>query len=69
MDVEVRVARSADMLQWGPAEKAIHAALETVEAMPPDYRLSTASAYLVQAKIMVSAYLDDLPGNAFVAQG
>jgi hypothetical protein len=45
-----------------PAERAIYDAMQAVEAMPADVRLTDAVMLLGQAKDKVSDYVDAQPG-------
>lgn len=46
-----------------PAELAIHKAMEEVESMPPDERLTDAIILLNKAKDLVSDFVDDPSGD------
>lgn len=50
--------RRAQMLEWVPAEKAIHDAVQAVEAMPADPRLTDAVILLQKAKDRVADFVD-----------
>jgi pyridoxal biosynthesis lyase PdxS len=52
------IPRRARMDRWVPAEHAIHAAIEAVERMPADVRLTDAVVLLGQAKDRVADYVD-----------
>lgn len=46
---------------WQPAELAIHDAMQAVEKMPADIRLTNAVILLIKAKDLVSDFIDDNP--------
>jgi hypothetical protein len=52
--------RRIDMLRWTPAERAIHAAIEAVEAAGADVRLTDAVILLSQAQGKVADYVDGI---------
>lgn len=53
------IGRRARMDLWVPAEKAIHDAMQEVEKMPPDTRLTNAVILLQQAQSSVADFVDD----------
>jgi hypothetical protein len=46
---------------WTPAERAIHEAMQAVERLPADVRLTDAVILLGQAQAKVADYVDDIP--------
>ena len=61
------IPRRARMEQWSPAERAIYDALQAVEAMPADERLTDAVVLLGAAKDSVADYLDGVRKRRFVS--
>jgi hypothetical protein len=58
-DIEIEeVPRRADMRRWTAAERAIYDALQAVEAMPADVRLTDAVTLLGAAKDSVADFID-----------
>jgi hypothetical protein len=56
------------MTKWVAAEKAIYDAMQAVEAMPADDRLTDAVCLLGQSRKRVADYVDGvLPGRCFPA--
>jgi len=55
---ESEIPRRARMDQWTPAEKAIQAAIDVVESMPADGRLTDAVIFLGKARERVADYVD-----------
>ena len=53
--------RRSDINQWVPAEKAIAAAMVSVEEMPADPRLTDAVVLLGKAREYVSDFVDGVP--------
>lgn len=47
--------------QWTPAEHAIDAAMQAVEALPADERLTAAVVLLGDARQRVADYVDGVP--------
>lgn len=54
------VPRRVDTQRWTPAERAIFDAVEAVEAMPADARLTAAVILLGQARHKVADYVDGI---------
>jgi hypothetical protein len=52
------IARRSRIDLWSPAEKAIGLAVERVEAMPADVRLTDAVVLLSEARKKVADYLE-----------
>lgn len=52
------IPRRNRMDQWTPAEHAIDAAVQAVEAMPADVRLTDAVTLLYEARQAVADYVD-----------
>jgi hypothetical protein len=50
--------RRIQMEHWVPAEKAIHEALQVVEKMPADTRLTMAGLKLTEAQWLVADFID-----------
>lgn len=50
--------RRSDTLQHTPAEKAITDAMEAVESLPPDTRLTKAISLLTNARMKVADYVE-----------
>jgi len=57
---EAAVPRRIDMLRWTPAERAIYEAIQAVEALPPDVRLTDAVILLGQAQTKVADFVDGI---------
>jgi len=56
------IPRRNQTLQWTPAERAIYDAMQAVEAMPADTRLTDAVILLGKARDRVADYVDGV-GN------
>jgi hypothetical protein len=54
------IPRRARMEHWTPAERAIYDALQAVEAMPADARLTAAVVLLGAARDSVADYVDGI---------
>jgi len=54
--------RRIQMLKWCPAEKAIYDAMQVVEGMAADVRLTDAVVLLGKARDRVADFIDDVPG-------
>jgi hypothetical protein len=52
------IPRRNDMQRWSDAERAIYAAMEAVEKMPADVRLTDAVVLLGAARDSVADYID-----------
>lgn len=55
------IPRRARVDRWCDAEKAIQAAVDAVEAMPADVRLTDAVNHLWEARQSVADYVDGVP--------
>ncbi len=55
------IPRRAYMPEWVPAEKAVQDAVDEVEKMPADIRLTEAVMLLGQARDKVADYIDSFP--------
>ena len=55
------IPRRARIDLFVPAEKAIFEAIQVVEAMPPDVRLTHAVNKLAEARALVADYVDGVP--------
>lgn len=53
------IPRSHRMDQWTPAERAIHDAVQAVEEMGADVRLTKAVRLLAEAQASVAAFVDE----------
>lgn len=62
------ITRRADMQQWSEAELAIYLAVQAVEALPADVRLTDAVILLGAAKDSVADFLDGIDKRRSVAQ-
>lgn len=58
--MENKIPRRAIMPDWCKAEKAIYDAMQEVEKLSADIRLTQAVTLLSQAKDKVSDYIDEL---------
>lgn len=63
------IPRRAQMQQWTPAERAIYDALQAVEAMPADERLTDAVVLLGAARDSVADFVDGVQQRRFVGVG
>ena len=54
------IPRRAEMTKWTTAEKAIYDAMQAVEAMPADVRLTDAVVLLGAARDSVADYVDGI---------
>lgn len=59
VDTSNTIARRAQMQLWSPAERAIYNAMEEVEKMDADTRLTDAVILLGKAKDLVSDFIDN----------
>lgn len=67
--VNNEIPRRIDMQRWNEAEKAIHAAVQAVEAMPADVRLTDAVVLLGAARESVADYQDGVsPKRRYVRE-
>lgn len=63
------VPRRSQMEKRSEAEAAIHLAMQSVEAMPADVRLTDAVTLLGAARDSVADYLDGIDRRRFVSHG
>jgi hypothetical protein len=69
-DIKIEeVPRRADMRRWTAAEKAIYDALQAVEAMPADVRLTDAVTLLGAAKDSIADFIDGVESSRSVSSG
>ncbi len=54
------IPRRSQMTQWTPAERAIYEAVQAVEAMPADPRLTEAVVLLQAARDYVADFVDGI---------
>lgn len=57
------IPRRARMDQWTPAERSIYDAMQAVEEMPADVRLTNAVNLLHQARDLVADFVDNIPAK------
>lgn len=58
-----KIPRRSKVLEWTPAEKAINDAVQAVETMPADVRLTEAVCLLSQAQNKVADFVDGVNSN------
>lgn len=63
------IPRRSNIQTWTDAERAIQAAVDAVEAMPPDVRLTDAVTLLYEARQSVADYVDGIQRRRRVAVG
>jgi hypothetical protein len=60
-DIQTQIPRRSDMTKWSRAERMIFEAVEAVEALPADRRLTDAVVLLQAARESVADYIDKGP--------
>jgi hypothetical protein len=68
MDNKNIIPRRAKMYEWSDAEKAIFDAVQVVETMPADVRLTEAVTLLAQAQNKVADYIDSDQGKEWMTR-
>lgn len=62
---QIEIPRRIQMQKWTPAEMAIYKAVESVEAMPADTRLTYAVCKLQDAKNLVADFVDNVSTEVY----